>query len=123
MSAKFDFFWLGLGVWLFYLHDRVVSGLVDTSGFHTQERWLEDGLWATETFVTDGDDLTIRKLVGFLQSRRGSSGLHLLLKVQSDVSQLFFDVTNDFALGSGGERVTTLSQDFLKRRRQARRKK
>ena len=39
------------------LHDRVVGGLVDTGGFHTQEGWLEQGLWASESLVTNGDDL------------------------------------------------------------------
>ena len=41
------------------LHDGVVGGLVDTSGLHTNEGWLEEGLWASESFVTDGDDLKI----------------------------------------------------------------
>ena len=39
------------------LHDGVVGGLVDTSGFHTDEGRLEEGLGASETLVTNGDDL------------------------------------------------------------------
>jgi hypothetical protein len=39
------------------LHDGVVGGLVDTSGFHTDEGWLEEGLWASESLVTNGNDL------------------------------------------------------------------
>ena len=39
------------------LHDGVVGGLVDTSGFHTNEGRLEEGLGASETLVTNGDDL------------------------------------------------------------------
>ena len=39
------------------LHDGVEGSLVDTNDLHTQERRLEDGLWAAETLVTDGDDL------------------------------------------------------------------
>ena len=39
------------------LHDGVVGGLVDTSGLHTQERGLEEGLWASESLVTNSDDL------------------------------------------------------------------
>ena len=39
------------------LHDGVEGGLVDTARFHTQEGWLEQGLWATETLVANGDDL------------------------------------------------------------------
>merc|ERR1712033_139405 len=49
------------------VHDGVEGGLVDTSRFHTQEGWLEQGLWATESLVTDGDDLTVGKLVALLQ--------------------------------------------------------
>jgi hypothetical protein len=45
------------------LHDGVVSALVDTGLLHAEEGWLEESLWATESLVTDGDDLTIRKLV------------------------------------------------------------
>ena len=39
------------------LHDRVVDGFVDTARFHTQEGGLEEGLRATESLVTNGDDL------------------------------------------------------------------
>merc|ERR1712183_510845 len=38
------------------LHDGVVGGLMDTAGFHTQERRLEEGLWGTESFIANGDD-------------------------------------------------------------------
>jgi len=51
------------------LHDGVVGGLMDTSRFHTQEGWLEERLGATEALITDGDDLTIRKLVALLKGR------------------------------------------------------
>ena len=94
------------------LHDGVVRGLVDTSSLHTQERGLEESLRAPEALVTDGDHLTIRQLVGLLESGRGSSGLHLLLEVKSDVGELLLDVTDNLTLGSGGERVTTLGQDL-----------
>jgi hypothetical protein len=96
------------------LHDGVVSGLVDAARFHAQERGLEQGLRATETLVSDGDDLTVGKLVALFQGRGGSSGGHFLLKVQGNVAQLLLDVTNDFTLGSGGEAVATLSQDLHK---------
>jgi hypothetical protein len=73
---------------------------------------LEEGLRATETFVTDGDHLTVGKLVGLLEGRGLGSGLHLLLKVKGNVAELLLDVTDDFTLGSGGERVTTLGEDL-----------
>ena len=39
------------------LHDRVVSSLVDASRLHTEEGWLEERLWASESLVADGNDL------------------------------------------------------------------
>merc|ERR1719223_1991796 len=94
------------------LHDGVVSSLVNATGFHTQERRLEQGLRAAETFVADSNDLTVGKLIGFLKgSGCGGSG-HLLLKVKSNIAQLLLDVTNNLTLSSGGERVATLSQDL-----------
>merc|ERR1712168_1207955 len=49
-------------------HDGVVGGFVDTCRFHTDEGGLEEGLGASESLVSNGDDLSIGKLVGFLQA-------------------------------------------------------
>merc|ERR1719419_1812279 len=62
------------------LHDGVVGGLVDAAGLHSQEGRLEESLRATESFVTDGDDLTVGKLIGLLKGGGGSSSGHLLLE-------------------------------------------
>jgi len=72
----------------------------------------EESLRATESLVSDGDDLTIRKFVALLKGRGRGSSLHLLLEVKGDVSQLLLDITNDLTLGSGGEGITTLGQDL-----------
>jgi len=93
-------------------HDRVVRGFVNTARFHTQERGLEQGFRATETFVTNGDDLTIGQFVALLQRRAAGGGGHLLFEVQGDIAQFFFDIADDFTFGRGGERVTTLSEDL-----------
>jgi len=45
------------------LHDGVVDSLVDTARFHSKERGLEESFGATETLVTDGDNLTVGKLI------------------------------------------------------------
>jgi len=94
------------------LHDGVVSGLVDTGRFHSEEGWLEESLWASESLVADGDDLSVGKFVGLFEGRglRGSG--HLLLEVESDVAELLFDVSDDFSLGGGGEGVTSLGEDL-----------
>ena len=41
-----------------------------------------------------------------------AGSLDFLLEVKGDVAELLLDITDDFALGSGGESVTTLSQDL-----------
>merc|ERR1711926_48821 len=80
------------------LHDGVEGGLMDAAGLHTQERGLEESLRAPEALVTDGDDLAVGKLIGLLEGGGGSSGGHLLLKVQSNVAELLLDVSDDLTL-------------------------
>merc|ERR1719154_83785 len=93
-------------------HDGVVGGLMDATGFHSQERRLEESLWATETFISNGDDLSVGKLIRLLKGGRGSSSGHFLFKVKSNIAELLLDVTDNFTLSSGGERVATLSEDL-----------
>merc|ERR1711894_599720 len=94
------------------LHDRVVGGLVDTTGFHSKEGRLEESFRAAEPLITNGDDLAIRKFIGFLKRGGGSSSGHLLLKVKSNIAELLLDVTDNLTLSSGGEGVATLSEDL-----------
>merc|ERR1712045_174338 len=96
------------------LHDGVVDSLVDSAGLHSQEGRLKEGLGAPEPLVADGDDLAVGKLVGLLEGAGGGGGGHLLLEVQGDVAELLFDVTDNLALGGGGEGVATLSEDLHK---------
>ena len=42
------------------LHDRVVGGLVDSSGLSSDEGGLEEGLRGSKSLVSDGDDLNDR---------------------------------------------------------------
>merc|ERR1712203_285037 len=94
------------------LHDGVVGGLMDTARLHTQERGLEEGLWGTESFIANGDDLAIGQFIGFLQGGGGSGSCHFLFEVKSNVAELFLDVTDNFTLSGGGERVTSLGEDL-----------
>merc|ERR1719486_438725 len=94
------------------LHDGVVGGLVDTAGFHSKEGRLEEGFRGTEPLVANGDDLTVGKLIGLLEGGGGGSGGHLLLEVKGNIAELFLDVTDNFTLSGGGERVTTFSEDL-----------
>merc|ERR1712242_292018 len=94
------------------LHYGVVGGLVDSAGLHSEEGRLEEGLGAPEPFVADGDDLAVGELVGLLEGGGGGGSGHLLLEVQGDVAELFLDVTDNLALGRGGEGVATLGEDL-----------
>merc|ERR1711931_252413 len=94
------------------LHDGVVGGLVDSAGFHSQERGLEEGLGGTETLVANGDDLAVGKLIGLLEGGGGGGGGHLLLEVKGNIAEFLLDVTDNLTLSGGGERVTTLSEDL-----------
>merc|ERR1711889_36990 len=94
------------------LHDGVVGGLMDTTGFHSKEGRLEESLWAAETLIANGDDLAIGKLIGLLKGGGGSSSGHLLFKVKSNIAELLLDVTDNLTLSGGGERVATLSEDL-----------
>jgi len=49
------------------LHDAVVRGLVNAAGFHAEEAWLEHCLRATESLVTDCDDLTVWEFIALLE--------------------------------------------------------
>merc|ERR1711994_944661 len=85
---------------------------MDTAGFHSEEGRLEESLRGTEPFVTNGDDLTVGKFIGLLEGDGGSSGGHLLFEVKGNIAELLLDVTDNFTLSGGGERVTTLSEDL-----------
>merc|ERR1711892_1197625 len=94
------------------LHDGVVGGLMDAAGFHSKEGRLEKSFWTTESLITNGDDLTVRKFIRLLQGGGGSGSGHLLLKVKSNIAELLLDVTDNLALSSGGKGVATLSEDL-----------
>merc|ERR1712203_1190336 len=85
---------------------------MDTAGLHAQEGRLEEGLRGTEPLIANGDDLAIGQLIGLLQGGGGSSSGHLLLKVKSNIAELLLDVTDNLTLSSGGEGVTSLSEDL-----------
>ena len=73
-------------------------GESDRSSLRTNEGRLEEGLRATETLVSDGDDLTVGKLVALLQGGGGGGGGHLVLEVQSHIAKLLLDVAHDLTL-------------------------
>lgn len=79
----------------------------------TKERWLEEGLRATEPLISNGDDLTVRQLIALLQGRRGCSSAHFLLKVQCNIAELLLNVTHDLTL-SCMKRFTMCQRIFIR---------
>merc|ERR1711892_1064250 len=73
---------------------------------------LEEGLRATETFISNGDDLTVGKFIRLLEGGGGGSSGGHLLEVKGNIAKLLLDVTDNLTLSGGGERVATLSEDF-----------
>lgn len=61
----------------------------------TDKGGLEEGLGAAETLIANGDDLTVRQFIAFLQRGGGGCGCHLILKVQSNVTKFLLDVTHN----------------------------
>lgn len=94
------------------LHDGLVGGLVDSGTFHSDEGRLEEDFWAAESLVSDGDNLSVGKLVALLEGGGGGGGGELGLEVVGDVAKLLFDVPDDFAFGGGGKSVTALGEDL-----------
>ena len=78
----------------------------------TEEGGLEESFGTSESLVSNGDDLSVRKLVGLLEGAGAGSSCHLLLEVESDVAEFLLNVPDDFPLGGGGERVTSLGEDL-----------
>ena len=91
-------------------HGGVVDGLVNAAGFHSEEGRLEDRLRAPEPLVSDGDDLSVGKLIGLLKGAR--CGGHLLLEVEGDIAELLLDVPDDLTLRGGREGVAALGEDL-----------
>merc|ERR1712226_915870 len=94
------------------LHDGVVGGFVDATGFHSKEGRLEESLWAAETLIANGDDLAVGKLIRLLKGGGGSSSGHFLLEVKGNIAELLLDVTDNLTLSGGGEGVATLCEDL-----------
>merc|ERR1711894_418426 len=79
------------------LHDGVVGGFMDATGFHSKEGRLEESLRAAETLIANGDDLAVGKLIRLLKGGGGSGSGHLLLEVKGNIAELLLDVTDNLA--------------------------
>ena len=79
-----------------------------------RKRRLEKSFRTTETFIANGDDLTIWKFVGFFKRRRGCQQSSFLVQSQEQRKPSFsFDVTNNFTFRQLVVKgIATFGQDF-----------
>merc|ERR1719238_803924 len=94
------------------LHNGLEGSVMNATGLFANEAGLEEHLGATEALAANSDNVTIGQLVCFFLVGALSSRLHLRVKVQGDVAELFLDITNDLALRCCGEGVAPLCQNF-----------
>jgi hypothetical protein len=76
---------------------------VDTIELFANERRLEEKLSASETLILNGDSVAIRKLVNLVIGRRFLGSFEFCLKVESDITELLLDVSDDFTFGGRRE--------------------
>jgi len=76
---------------------------VDSGEVFSDLDWLEEGFWASESLVSDGDGLTIRHFIDLVSLGGLGESLNFLVKVKGDVAELLLDVSNDFSFSGGGE--------------------
>merc|ERR1719150_253950 len=94
------------------LHDGVVGELVHTLALLSDELRLEHRLRASDALDSNGDHLAVWELVVLLDIVAALGGGNLVLEVEGAVAELLLDISHDFSLGGGGERVSTLGQDL-----------
>merc|ERR1712019_149078 len=85
---------------------------MDATGLLPDEAWLEEHLRAAEAFAANGDDVSMRELIGLLLVGALCGRLHLCIKVEGDVAELLLHIAHNLTLGRCGEGVATLSEDF-----------
>ena len=77
----------------------------------TNEGGLEERLRAAEAFIANSDDLAVRQFIALLQGGGRSSRSHLILKIQSDVAQLLFNIANNFTFSCRNKGCQQLSSE------------
>merc|ERR1719464_1759734 len=85
------------------LHDGLERGVMDAACFLSEETGLKENLGATEALTADRNDVSIWQFVSLLLIRGLSCCLHLGVIIQSNVRKLLLHITNNLALGRGGE--------------------
>merc|ERR1711936_1460519 len=92
---------------------------MDTAGFHSQERGLEESLGGTESLIANGDNLAVGKFIRLLQGGGGGSSSHFLFKVKGNIAEFLLDVTNNFTFSqvqtedSMGKSITLIDGDSV----------
>jgi len=78
-------------------HDRSESEFLHFWNFSSDSsKRIEKSFWASELLVTNGDDVSIWEFVLLFFGRGVFIFLHFFLEIEGDITEFFFDVSDDF---------------------------
>ncbi|KAL0911663.1 hypothetical protein M5K25_019818 [Dendrobium thyrsiflorum] len=60
-------------------HNGVVCCLMNSSSFHSNQRWLEKNFWASKSLSPNSNNLTIREFIALFYGRAALGGFQFLL--------------------------------------------
>jgi hypothetical protein len=92
--------------------DGPVDQFVESSHFLSDHGGLEEGFWASESLVSDGDGLSVREFVGLVVLVGLGVALHFGFVVQGHVGEVFLDVSDGFGFGGGSEVDSDFVEEF-----------
>ena len=84
---------------------------MDSTGLNAQERGFEEGLGTSEPLIANGDDTTIRKLIGFFKFWEISG--YFLFIVKGNVTDLLLDISDCVSIFSIVNGKSCLIKNFV----------
>lgn len=95
------------------LLDTVIGQVLDwVEFFSVHFKWLEEEFWASESSISNSDDLTIWQFIGLLETWWVLGLFHGSFVVKSNKAALFFNVSDNFQLSWGDKVVSTFSEEL-----------
>jgi hypothetical protein len=85
---------------------------VDSWVFLSNEARLEEELWASESLVGNGENLSVGELICLFVGRGLFILFYLSVIVEGNIGEFFLNVSDDFLFSGGGEGHTLFHYDF-----------
>ena len=84
---------------------------MDSWVFLSNEAWLEEELWASESLGGNGENLSVGELICLIVGRGSLILFHLSFIVEGNIGEFFLNVSDDFLFSRGAEGQITLFHD------------